>query len=210
MFSCLLLLFPVYCCCCFPVYCCHISCLHIFLFLFQEQELYKRESLGVTEVTYMDNQDCIGQPSFLGIPEMRNAIPECAAYSLETCNVWNEHIHVIIHVRTYMYNFFQYTHLLSLSHSLPPVLPTSLPPSLPSSLSPPSLSLFLPSFLLPSPDLIEAKKMGIIDLLDEECKLPKGTALHFTDCVHTGHKDHFRLAVSRYMYMYICRVLPEQ
>ena len=38
--------------------------------------------------------------------------------------------------------------------------------------------------------------MGVIDLLDEECKLPKGSPQHFTDCVHEQHKDHFRLRVS--------------
>lgn len=29
---------------------------------FQEQELYQREGLGVNEVHYVDNQDCIGKP----------------------------------------------------------------------------------------------------------------------------------------------------
>ena len=35
-----------------------------------------------------------------------------------------------------------------------------------------------------------------MDLLDEECKLPKGSAEHFTDAVHRTHKNHFRLTVS--------------
>lgn len=30
------------------------------MFVFQEQELYQREGLGVNEVHYVDNQDCIG------------------------------------------------------------------------------------------------------------------------------------------------------
>ena len=34
-----------------------------------------------------------------------------------------------------------------------------------------------------------------MDLLDEECKLPKGSAEHFTDAVHRTHKGHFRLTV---------------
>lgn len=29
-------------------------------FAFQEQELYQKEGLGVNEVHYVDNQDCIG------------------------------------------------------------------------------------------------------------------------------------------------------
>ena len=48
----------------------------------------------------------------------------------------------------------------------------------------------------PHSDLIEQKTVGVIDLLDEECKLPKGSPQHFTDTVHTQHKDHFRLCVS--------------
>lgn len=33
-----------------------------FLFWFlQEQELYQKEGLGVNEVHYVDNQDCIGE-----------------------------------------------------------------------------------------------------------------------------------------------------
>ena len=44
-------------------------------------------------------------------------------------------------------------------------------------------------------DLIEAKKTGIIDILDEESKLPKPTAEHFTRELHQKHKNHFRLAV---------------
>ncbi|CAI8049871.1 Unconventional myosin-VI, partial [Geodia barretti] len=71
----------------------------------EEQDLYKKESLGVTEVMFMDNQDCI--------------------------------------------------------------------------------------------DLIEHKKSGVVDLLDEECKLPKGSPQHFTDIVHSRHKDHFRLCLPR-------------
>ena len=51
------------------------------------------------------------------------------------------------------------------------------------------------SYSLP-PDLIEHKTSGVIDLLDEECKLPKGSPQHFTDMVHSRHKDHFRLCVS--------------
>ena len=31
----------------------------------QEQELYERESLGVNTVTYVDNQDCIGESLLL-------------------------------------------------------------------------------------------------------------------------------------------------
>lgn len=46
-------------------------------------------------------------------------------------------------------------------------------------------------------DLIEAKKTGIIDILDEESKLPKPTAEHFTRELHQKHKNHFRLALPR-------------
>ena len=47
-------------------------------------------------------------------------------------------------------------------------------------------------------DLIEVKTTGIMamDLLDEECKLPKDSADHFTNAVHCTHKNHFRLTIS--------------
>uniref|UniRef100_A0A7N6ATW0 Unconventional myosin-VI n=1 Tax=Anabas testudineus TaxID=64144 RepID=A0A7N6ATW0_ANATE len=71
----------------------------------EEQELYQREGLGVNEVHYVDNQDCI--------------------------------------------------------------------------------------------DLVEAKLVGILDILDEENRLPQPSDQHFTDTVHNKHKDHFRLTVPR-------------
>uniref|UniRef100_A0A3P8V144 Unconventional myosin-VI n=1 Tax=Cynoglossus semilaevis TaxID=244447 RepID=A0A3P8V144_CYNSE len=71
----------------------------------EEQELYQREGLGVNEVHYVDNQDCI--------------------------------------------------------------------------------------------DLVEAKLVGILDILDEENRLPQPSDQHFTDTVHNKHRDHFRLTVPR-------------
>uniref|UniRef100_A0A667YI23 Unconventional myosin-VI n=1 Tax=Myripristis murdjan TaxID=586833 RepID=A0A667YI23_9TELE len=71
----------------------------------EEQELYQREGLGVNEVHYVDNQDCI--------------------------------------------------------------------------------------------DLVEAKVIGILDILDEENRLPQPSDQHFTDTVHNKHKEHFRLTVPR-------------
>uniref|UniRef100_A0A3Q0R0Q3 Unconventional myosin-VI n=1 Tax=Amphilophus citrinellus TaxID=61819 RepID=A0A3Q0R0Q3_AMPCI len=71
----------------------------------EEQELYQREGLGVNEVHYVDNQDCI--------------------------------------------------------------------------------------------DLVEAKVVGILDILDEENRLPQPSDQHFTDTVHNKHKEHFRLTVPR-------------
>ncbi|CAG0920544.1 unnamed protein product [Notodromas monacha] len=46
-------------------------------------------------------------------------------------------------------------------------------------------------------DLLEAKATGIIDLLNEEGKLPKSSAAHFTAAVHQNHGQHFRLALPR-------------
>lgn len=71
----------------------------------EEQELYQREGLGVNEVHYVDNQDCI--------------------------------------------------------------------------------------------DLVEAKLVGVLDILDEENRLPQPSDQHFTLAVHSKHKDHFRLTVPR-------------
>lgn len=45
--------------------------------------------------------------------------------------------------------------------------------------------------------LLEAKSIGIFDLLDEESKLPKPSAQHFTQSVHSINKSHFRLALPR-------------
>ncbi|XP_030850695.1 unconventional myosin-VI-like isoform X1 [Strongylocentrotus purpuratus] len=46
-------------------------------------------------------------------------------------------------------------------------------------------------------DLVELKPNGILDLLDEESKLPKASANNFTHNVHQKHKTHFRLAIPR-------------
>lgn len=45
--------------------------------------------------------------------------------------------------------------------------------------------------------LFETKSTGIFDLLDEESRLPKPNAQHFTQSVHSVNKGHFRLAVPR-------------
>ena len=46
-------------------------------------------------------------------------------------------------------------------------------------------------------DLIEAPPTGIINLLDEQCKLPQASDVNFTDRVHKEHSNHFRLLVPR-------------
>ncbi|XP_062266934.1 myosin VIa isoform X2 [Platichthys flesus] len=46
-------------------------------------------------------------------------------------------------------------------------------------------------------DLVEAKLVGVLDILDEENRLPQPSDQHFTDTVHNKHKDHFRLTVPR-------------
>eukprot|EP00117_Sycon_ciliatum_P026166 scpid15712/ scgid21542/ Unconventional myosin-VI; Unconventional myosin-6 len=42
-------------------------------------------------------------------------------------------------------------------------------------------------------ELYEARGHGLIDLLDEECRLPAGSVEHFTSVVHNKHGKHFRL-----------------
>jgi myosin-6 len=51
--------------------------------------------------------------------------------------------------------------------------------------------------LINYPDLIEASKIGILSLLDEESKLPKSAAPHFTTEVHRQWNNHFRIALPR-------------
>ncbi|XP_021565516.1 unconventional myosin-VI [Carlito syrichta] len=46
-------------------------------------------------------------------------------------------------------------------------------------------------------DLIEAKLVGILDILDEENRLPQPSDQHFTSAIHQKHKDHFRLTIPR-------------
>ncbi|KAK3924050.1 Myosin heavy chain 95F [Frankliniella fusca] len=46
-------------------------------------------------------------------------------------------------------------------------------------------------------EMIEASKIGIFSLLDEESKLPKTSASHFTTEVHSQWKNHFRLGLPR-------------
>lgn len=43
---------------------------------------------------------------------------------------------------------------------------------------------------------MEAKLVGVLDILDEENRLPQPSDLHFALAVHSKHKDHFRLTVS--------------
>lgn len=44
-------------------------------------------------------------------------------------------------------------------------------------------------------DLVEAKLVGILDILDEENRLPQPSDQHFALAIHSKHKDHFRLTV---------------
>ncbi|KAA0711327.1 Unconventional myosin-VI [Triplophysa tibetana] len=46
-------------------------------------------------------------------------------------------------------------------------------------------------------DLVEAKLVGILDILDEENRFPQASDQHFAGEVHSKHKDHFRLSVPR-------------
>ncbi|XP_072359407.1 unconventional myosin-VI-like isoform X2 [Scyliorhinus torazame] len=46
-------------------------------------------------------------------------------------------------------------------------------------------------------DLIEAKLVGILDILDEENRLPQVSDQHFTAVIHQKHKNHFRLTIPR-------------
>ncbi|XP_078700157.1 unconventional myosin-VI-like isoform X6 [Branchiostoma floridae x Branchiostoma belcheri] len=46
-------------------------------------------------------------------------------------------------------------------------------------------------------DLIEMKASGILDILDEESRLPRPDSIHFTTEVHNRHKNHFRLTIPR-------------
>lgn len=48
-------------------------------------------------------------------------------------------------------------------------------------------------------DLIEAKLIGVLDILDEENRLPQPSDQHFTSVVHQKHKDHFRLSVGLFV-----------
>ncbi|XP_073720873.1 unconventional myosin-VI-like [Misgurnus anguillicaudatus] len=46
-------------------------------------------------------------------------------------------------------------------------------------------------------DLVEAKLVGILDILDEENRLPQPSDQHLAEMVHSKHKNHFRLTVPR-------------
>lgn len=54
-------------------------------------------------------------------------------------------------------------------------------------------------------DLVEAKLVGVLDILDEENRLPQPSDQHFTLAVHGKHKDHFRLTVRRF---HLCSPSP--
>ncbi|CAH1228755.1 MYO6 [Branchiostoma lanceolatum] len=46
-------------------------------------------------------------------------------------------------------------------------------------------------------NLVEMKGSGILDILDEESRLPRPDSVHFTTEVHNRHKNHFRLTIPR-------------
>ncbi|XP_039202548.1 unconventional myosin-VI isoform X2 [Crotalus tigris] len=46
-------------------------------------------------------------------------------------------------------------------------------------------------------DLIEGKLIGILDILDEENRLPQPSDQHFASVVHQKQKEHFRLSIPR-------------
>ncbi|TKR77185.1 hypothetical protein L596_018202 [Steinernema carpocapsae] len=46
-------------------------------------------------------------------------------------------------------------------------------------------------------DLIEMRPNGLLDLLDEEMKLPRSSSQHYTSSVHQLYPNHFRLAPPR-------------
>ncbi|XP_058032093.1 unconventional myosin-VI isoform X2 [Ahaetulla prasina] len=46
-------------------------------------------------------------------------------------------------------------------------------------------------------DLIEGKLIGILDILDEENRLPQPSDQHFASMVHQKQKQHFRLSIPR-------------
>uniref|UniRef100_A0A3Q4H320 Unconventional myosin-VI n=1 Tax=Neolamprologus brichardi TaxID=32507 RepID=A0A3Q4H320_NEOBR len=58
-------------------------------------------------------------------------------------------------------------------------------------------------------DLVEAKLTGILDILDEENRLPQASDQHFAQAVHSKHKDHFRLTVPRKSKLTIHRTLRD-
>lgn len=53
-----------------------------------------------------------------------------------------------------------------------------------------------PMFFIIQTDLIEGKLIGILDILDEENRLPQPSDQHFASVVHQKQKQHFRLSVS--------------
>lgn len=44
-------------------------------------------------------------------------------------------------------------------------------------------------------DLFEERTNGLLDMLDEEARLPRPAPQHFTAGVHQRHQKHFRLTV---------------
>lgn len=54
----------------------------------QEQELYHKEGLGVNEVHYVDNQDCIGRFLFVIFPTLLKPHPVCKDFPFHYFSVW--------------------------------------------------------------------------------------------------------------------------
>ena len=60
------------------------------------------------------------------------------------------------------------------------------------------LFIFMRNYYFFYSDLIEAPKIGILDILDEESKLPRPDDKHFTSQIHQKHKNHFRITVRQF------------
>lgn len=70
--------------------CCSVSA-DIFVFcVLQEQELYQREGLGVNEVHYVDNQDCIGTSPPLVLFELLREVlvADCGCCTASSPQTW--------------------------------------------------------------------------------------------------------------------------
>ncbi|MEQ2199829.1 Unconventional myosin-VI, partial [Xenoophorus captivus] len=131
------------CCFCFPEYFEHNSfeqfCINYCneklqqffneRILKEEQELYHKEGLGVNEVHYVDNQDCIGMITVFTVA----GLSPCLVLCRDCCFLLDE--------SRLMFELETHQHL------------------------------------------VEAKVLGILDILDEENRLPQPSDQHFTDTI---------------------------
>lgn len=126
---------------------------------------------------------CLFMQIFSGGPWLLNYIPNTACHMNNSAVILNEHPdeHIVC---------FEYSHRVDISNRCYTIHCVIR-----------CLRVFAFGMCVSFADLVEAKLVGILDILDEENRLPQPSDQHFALAIHSKHKDHFRLTVWQFNYL---------